>query len=326
MNRRDTVFALLALGAVPLAAEAQQERKVYRIGYLHAEAASPHYRSLFDALRSDLRNLGYVEGKNIVIEARWADGIYGRLPDLAAELVRLKVDVLVTHGSKASLAAKRATTTIPIVMAVTADAVAYGLVTSLAQPGGNITGCSLITSGFNEKRLEFLKEVMPRIAHVAVLLNPANTSSDQELKSIKAAAKSLKIELQPFEVRGSQEFDRTFSEIAKLRVDAIVLQSDTMFTANGKKIAAFAASKKIPSAGAREYAEAGGLIGYAQNTLELYHRTADFVDRILKGAKPADLPVEQPTKIELVVNLKTAKALGITIPQSILVRADQVIE
>ncbi len=234
--------------------------------------------------------------------------------------------MLVAFGSKAVLAAKRATTTIPIVVPVIGDPVAVGAVSSVARPGGNITRSATFAPEVIAKRLELLKEAVPRTTRVAYLLNPANTTSALILPSMRASAKSLKLELQPFEVRAPKEFGRTFSAMANGRVDAVLVSTDTLFASNAKEIADLVAAQRLPSTGGKEYAEAGGLIGYGANDAELYRRGAYFVDRILKGAKPADLPVEQATRFELVINMKTAKALGLTIPPSVLIRADQVIE
>lgn len=320
---------LIALGAgvlaAPLASLAQQTVKVRRIGFLGAEAASG-YSSRIEALRAGLRDLGYVEGKNIVIEYRWGEGKYDRLPDLAGELVRLKVDVIVTHAATGTLAAKRATTTIPIVMATMGDPVALGVVASLARPGGNITGSVFFQTELMAKRVELLKEAMPRITRVAVLMLRDNPTSQQVLQAMESTANSLKVELQKFEVRGPDEFDSAFSAMAKKRVDAVVIQETPVFIVNANGVAGLAREKRILSIGDRGYAEAGGMIGYGANLLDLYRRVAYFVDKILKGTKPADLPVEQASKFELVLNLKTAKLLGVKFPQAILVRADRVIE
>jgi len=314
-----------SLLAAPVAAEAQQPAKVARIGFLGPETVSGS-KSRVDALRAGLRDLGYVEGKNIVIEFRWAEGKYDRLPDLATELVRLNVDVLVAAGEKAVDAAKRATTTIPIVVPVTGDAVATSLATSLARPGGNITGSTFFGAELTSKRLELLREAAPRITRVAYLLNPANSASGPGIAALEIAAKSLKLGIQPFEVRAPNEFDSVFTTMAKRHVDAIVVQADTIFIINAKAVADLAATRQFPSAGLKEFAEAGGLIGYGPNLLEMYRHAAVFVDKILKGAKPGDLPIERATTFELVINMKTAKTLGLTIPPSVLLRADQVIQ
>jgi putative ABC transport system substrate-binding protein len=322
------VLALLAGALVaPLAAFAQQAQGTApRIGFLISETLSGQ-ASRVEALRAGLRDRGYVEGESIAIEVRSADGHYDRLPELAAELTRLKVDVLVAFGIKAVVAAKHATATIPIVVpATSSDLVAMGLISGLARPGGNITGSAMFGPETAAKQVELFKETVPRITRMAVLLNPANAARGVILQAMRATAKSLKLELQPFEVRAPKEFGRTFSAMAKGGVDAIAVSQDTLFGANANEIANRAAKQRLPSAGNKEFAEAGGLIGYGANNAELYRRGAYFVDRILKGAKPADLPVEEPTVFELTVNLKTARALGLTIPPSILLRADRVIE
>ena len=329
MKKRLTLVAALALAlfAAPLASFAQQPQgKVPRIGFLISETLSGQ-ASRVEALRAGLRDRGYVEGKNIAIEFRSAEGKYDRLPALAAELTRLTVDVVVAFGIKAVVAAKNATTTIPIVVpATTSDLVAMGLVASLARPGGNLTGSAMFGPETAAKQVELFKEAVPSITRVAVLLNPANAAGGLILQAMRAPAKSLKLELQPFEVRTPKEFGKTFSAMAKERVDGIAVTQDTLFGANATEIAGLATKQRLASAGNKEFAEAGGLIGYGANNAELYRRGAYFVDRILKGAKPADLPVEGPTRFELVVNMKTAKTLGITFPQSILIRSDGVIE
>jgi ABC-type uncharacterized transport system substrate-binding protein len=326
MTRR-TFLCGLTLGtlSVALAAGAQEAGKVYRIGFLGPSSASTHANRV-EALRAGLRELGYVEGKNILVEYRWAEGKYDRLPDLAAELVHLKVDVLVTFGTPGTLAAKQTTTTIPIVMAGSGDAVATGLVFSLARPGGNITGSTLFIPELMAKRLELLKEAMPRMGRVAVLINPDNSANVPVLKAMEVTARSLKVELQKFEARGRNEFESAFSAMAKSGVGALVVNDDALFNANARAIADLATKKRLPLAGTGEIAEAGGSIGYGVSFPDEFRRAAVYVDKILKGAKPADLPIEQPTKFELVINLKTAKTLGLTIPQSVLLRADQVIE
>jgi putative ABC transport system substrate-binding protein len=325
-NRRKLVIALGASSlALPFGSFAQQPAKIYRIGFLGAGSVSGSAKRV-DALRASLRNLGYMEGTNIVIEFRWAEGKYDRLPDLAIELVRLKIDVLVTYSTPGTQAAKRATTTIPIVMVTSGDAVAAGLVASLARPGGNVTGSTFFNPDLMAKRLELLKEAMPRITRVAVLLNPDNDSMKPILQAMEIAARLLKLDLQQFEVRGPGEFESVFSAMAKRRISALAVPEDGMFNDNPRAIADLAAKQRLPSIGFGEFAEAGGLIGYGVNFLELYRRAAYFVDKLLKGAKPDDIPVEQPTKFDMMINMKTAKALGIKIPNSILVRADKVIE
>jgi putative ABC transport system substrate-binding protein len=326
-NRRKLIVALGAGAlAAPLGSLAQQKGKVWRIGFLGAATASGSARRV-EALRAGLRDLGYVEGKNIVIEFRWAEGNYERLPQLAAELVRLKVDVLVTAGTPSILAAKSATTTIPIVMASGGDPVATGLVTSLARPGGNVTGMAGFSPELMVKRLELLKDVFPRARQVAVLFNPDNPSHIKiSLPVMDAAAKSLKLELHQFGARGPSEFESAFAAMAKRRVDAVVTSQDSMRTDNAGAIANLAAKMRLPSVGFPEFAEAGGLMAYGVNRVEFFRRAAYFVDRILKGARPGDLPVEQATRFETVLNLKSAKALGLQFPQAVLARADRVIE
>jgi putative ABC transport system substrate-binding protein len=280
-----------------------------------------------EALRVGLRDLGYIEGRNIVIEFRWAEGKYDRLPNLADELVRLNVDVLVTAGTPGTLTAKRATSTIPIVMAASGDAVATGLVDSLARPGGNITGSTFFDPQITAKRLEVLKEAIPRVAQVAALLNPDNpASTGPVLKAMQIAAESRKIALRKFEVSRPNEFDSAFVAMVQGRVDAVAILDDGLFLANARALADIAVNNRLPLIGSKEFVEAGGFIGYGVNLLELWRRAAYFVDRILKGTRPGDLPVEQATKFELLVNLKTAKALGIRVPRSLLLRADRVIE
>jgi putative ABC transport system substrate-binding protein len=318
-------LAAVALGA-PLAAFAQQKGKVWRIGFLGLTSASG-LASRMEALRAGLRDLGYVEGKNLVIEYRWAEGKAERLPELAGELVRLKVDVIVTHQAAGIRAAKGATTTIPIVMASGNDPVALGFAASLARPGGNVTGMTAINTETTAKRLELLKDAFPRARQVAFLFNPDGVGLVAlVLPAMEVAAKSLKLELHQFSVRRPGEFESAFAAMAKRRVDAVVLHDESMLVANFGTIAKLAAKMRLPSIGQSEFAEAGGLMAYGADRRELWRRAAYFVDRILKGAKPADLPVEQATRLETVVNLKTAKALGITIPQSFLLRTDRVIE
>ena len=269
-----------------------------------------------------------MEGKNIVIEFRWAEGRYERLPDWAAELVRLKIDVLMTAGTPGARAAKQATTTIPIVLVGIGDAVASGVVASLARPGGNIAGSSDSVPELMAKLLGLLKEVVPHARRVAVLANPDSSpqSGMPTFKAMETTAGSLKVELERFAARRPSEFERAFSKIAKSRVDAVVVPSDVVFNDNVAALVDLAGKRRLPSAAIKAFAEAGGLIGYGLNFAEMDRRAAYFVDKILKGVKPADLPVQQPTTFDLVVNLKTAKALSLTIPPSLLLRADQVSE
>lgn len=326
MILRRTFLAGLAVLAAPLAAKAQrQPAKIARIGFLGLSSASAT-ASRVEAMRTGLRDLGYVDGKNIVIEFRWAENKYDRLPELAAELVRTKVDVLVTYGAPGTRAAKGATTTIPIVIAATGDAVAMGLVASLARPGGNVTGSTYFIQDLFAKRLELLKQALPRVNQVAVLLNPGNPANLTNIKTMEIAAKSMNVDLHRFEARGPEEFESAFAAVAQKGVDAVQVLEDAMLNANVKGTAELAARHRLPSVGFADFARAGGMVGYGVNILELFRRVAYFVDRILKGTKPADLPVEQPTRFELVVNVKTAKALGLRIPQQLLLRADEVIE
>lgn len=325
MNRRATVLALLALGAAPLSSFAQRAQgTIPRIGFLISETLAGQ-ASRIEALRSGLRDHGYVEGETLALELRTANGDYDRLPALAAELVRLKVDLIVTFGVKAAVAAKGATTTIPLVIPATADPVASKLVASLARPGGNITGSAIFGLELNAKRLALLKEVVPQIARMAVLVNPVNASVEPSLQAMRATSVALKVALYAIEARTPAAIESAFARLADDKPDAILVQQDTLFGANHERIAALAASRRIPSVGNKEYAEAGGLIGYGANDAELYRRGAYFVDRILKGANPGDLPFERPTQFELVLNMKTARVLGLEIPQSMRLGADQVI-
>jgi putative ABC transport system substrate-binding protein len=325
-NRRKLVIALGAGALVaPFGTFAQQQRKVWRIGFLGSESASG-FRTRVDAVRAGLRDFGYEEGKNIVIEYRWAEGKDDRLPELAAELVRLNVDVLVTHAA-ATRAAKQATTTIPIIMAVIGgDPVASGIVASLARPGGNITGSTFFGTELSAKRIEVIKDAFPRITQVAVLVDPGSPASKTWLQAMGTTARSVKVSLHEFPVRGPHEFDSAFAAMVKKRVDAVAVTEQPIFLANAKAIADLAAKQRLLLIGNGEVAEAGGVIGFGANLLELYRRVGFFVDKILKGTKPGVIPIEQPTRFELVVNMKTAKALGIKFPQTFLQRADRVIE
>jgi len=318
------IFALGVLAA-PLGADAQQRANVARIGVLGSPTASS-YATRIEAFKRGLRELGYVEGQNIAIEYRWAEGRYERLPGLAAELVRLRVDVIVTHSTPGTRAAQQATTTIPIVMATNADAVATGLVASLARPGGNTTGSTNLSPEFNAKRLELLKEAIPRIRRVAALMNPANPGNELAFKRMELTARALGIEVQRAWVRRGDELDSTFSELVKARSDALVIVDDAALLPQAKRIADLAAKNRLPTAVPLSFVHTGSLLSYGPDLADLWRRAAIFVDKILKGAKPADLPVEQPTRFELVINLKTAKALGLTVKRSVLIRADRVIQ
>jgi putative ABC transport system substrate-binding protein len=278
------------------------------------------------ALREGLRALGYVEGKNILIEFRWAEGKYEQLPLLLSELLRLNVDVLVTHGTPGTQAAKRATTTVPIVMAISGDAVATGIVTNLGRPDANVTGSTFFLPELNAKRLELLKEVLPDVTHVGALSNPSNPVSVPVVSTLRTAAAPLKLEVEVFKVEAPSDFVGAFEALVRSGVNAVAVTEDGEFAANFRTIAALATVKKLPSIGSKEYAEAGGFIGYGVNILSLYRRAAYFIDRILKGSKPADLPIEQPTRFDFVINLKTAKTLGLTVPPVLLARVDELIE
>ncbi|HEV2056976.1 MAG TPA: ABC transporter substrate-binding protein [Methylomirabilota bacterium] len=281
-----------------------------------------------DAFRQGLRELGWVEGQNIVIDYRFAEGRFDRLPDLAAELVRLKVDIIVAVSTPGVVAAKNATETIPIVMISVGDPVGLGLIASLARPGGNVTGLSY-SAGLEivGKQLELLKETVPKIRRVAILSNPANPSHPPAIRELNVAARSLGVRLQFLEARGPNEFDGAFAAMATERVGALLVLTDGVFILHRTQLADLAARSRLPGAhGTREMVEAGGLMSYGPSLRDLYRRSAAYVDKILKGAKPGDLPVEQPTKFALVINLKAAKALGLTIPPSLLQRADEVIQ
>ena len=325
IDRRRLVVAGVAAALTPMPGFAQPATKVARIGFLIPASASS-YASRVEALRAGLRDLGYVEGRNLLIEFRVADGKYDRLVDLAAELVRLEVEIIVTGGTPGTRAAKQATATIPIVMAVSGDAVATGLIASLARPGGNITGTTYFDPELHAKRLELLKATVPRATRIGTLINPDNPQTmASTLPALRRAAESMKVELFLFEARSPSEFEGAISAMTKERVEAVEIADDPMFLGNLRAIADIVASRRLPSTGAKEFAEAGGLLGYGVNFAETFRRAAYFVDKLLKGAKPNDLPVEQATKFELVINLKTAQTLGLTIPQSLLLRADDVI-
>ena len=315
----------LGILTVPFAAKAQQPPgKTARIGYLSFRSGPSH---LDEAFRQGLRELGHVEGHNIAIEYRWADFKPDRASALAAELVRLKVDVIVsTGGPVPATAAKRATRTIPIVFTMS-DPVGLGLVTSLGRPGGNLTGVNILTVELNAKRLELLKGAVPGASRVAVLANPANPGMAEALKELEGAARALRVKLHVLEARERQEIDAAFAAMARERAEALLVMNDPMFLAQRERIVDLAAKHRVPGIFFfREFAEAGGLLSYSANLTDMYRRLATYVDKILKGAKPGDLPIEQPMKFELVINGKTAKALGLTIPPLPLLQADQVIE
>jgi putative ABC transport system substrate-binding protein len=330
VTTRRTFIGTLAGGllAVSLAADAQQAGKVYRIGLLGGSPPnSPGGRRAWEGFFQGMRELGYVEGQNILVEGRFYSDHTDRLPVLAAELARLKVDVIVAGAAPAPEAAQRATSTIPIVMAIHNDPVGSGLVASLAKPGKNVTGLSTLAPELVGKRLQLLREVVPGISRVAVLSNPTIPSQALELREAKVAAGSLKVQLQLLEARAPSDFAGAFSAMMKERAGGVVIINSSMFYAERTRIAGLAAQSRVPAIyGVKEFAEAGGLMTYGIHLHESFRRAATYVDKILKGAKPADLPVEQPTKFELVINLKAAKALGMTMPPSLLQRADEVIQ
>ncbi len=314
----------LGLLAAPLAARAQPVGKVYRIGILEAIPAARNAANL-DALRKGLRDLGYIEGRNLIIEYRSADGRAERFPDLAAELVRLKVDLILARGTPATRAAKDATNTIPVVMATMGDP--HPTVASFAHPGGNVTGVTTFSTELIGKRIELLAETVPSLSRIALLHNMGNPAVPPEWEETKTAARALRIQSELLDVRSQGDLDRAFERAVQKHVGALIIGADGLTQLYQRMIVDLAARHRLPAAyPAREFVEAGGLMAYAIRYPELYFRLASFVDKIFKGAKPADLPIEQPTKFELVVNLKTAKALGLTIPQSVLLRADEVIQ
>ena len=327
MNKRQTLFALAMLGATPLVSRAQKSR-TFRVGQLGAGARTP------DGLpplyfREAMQKLGYIEGKNVVYEARFAAGKVERLPELAKELIGLKVDVIMATGWPSTMAAKQATSTIPIVMApATSDAVATGLVASLARPGGNITGLSDESISLSAKRMEILTETVPKAATIAVIWNANDEGMTLRYREIEKAARILKVEVQPFGVRQPDDFGVAFSTMTQRRPDAVFMVADNLTIANRKQLSEYAAKLRLPAM--YEFSmfvrDAGGLMSYGPNIASQFQRAAYYVDRILKGAKPADLPVEQPTRYELVINLETAKALGLAIPQTVMLRADEVIK
>jgi putative ABC transport system substrate-binding protein len=327
ITRRVLLRSLAGGLLVPLAAEAQQPAgRVHRIGFL-GNTTPALEGNLVGPFREGLRELGYVEGQNIVIEYRWMEGKYERAPTLLAELLARNVEVIVTAGTPASLAAQKATMSVPVVVVGVGDPVATGLVASLARPGGNITGLTSIAEALEGKRLELLREVVPKVSHVAVLWNPVNPVFKRALNDLEAAAAVLQIRVLLVSVRAPDEFDDAFAAITRQRPGALLVLADRLFLQNRARIMAFAAKNRLPGVHAyRELVEAGGLMSFGPSYAGMHRRAAYYVDRILKGAKPADLPVEQPTKFELVINLKTARALGLTIPPSLLQRADQVIE
>ena len=330
MNRRRRLVLALMAGALaaPLASFAQQPAKIARIGFLTPASSAGDWNIRLQAFRDGLRELGYVEGKNLQLEVRWGEGKLERLPALAAELVQLKVDVIVAASSPSVVAASRATRTIPIVMPLSSDPVGDGLVASLARPGGNITGLSVMSPELGEKRIQLLKEMSPKVSHaMAVLWNPDYVGMRARFEQARVAAPAVGLTVRSVEVRDTRELDIAFEGIIREHPEALLLLVDPLTLSQRSRIVEFAAEQRLPAIyETRDFVDVGGLISYGPNGLELFRRAATYVDKILKGAKPADLPIEQPTKFELVINMKAAKALGIKFPDSILLRADAVIE
>lgn len=326
MNRRDAVLAILALGAVPLSAEAQPTGAVYRIGFLGPGLPSTT-KAQVEGLRQGLRELGYVEGKNFILDFRWGEGRNDRLAELATELVRANVQVIVTAGEPSIRAARQATTTIPIVMGAVGDPVGAGFAKSLARPGGNITGVSNLAVEMPGKWLELLREAVPRLSYVAVLWSPANPTHHVFWKQAQAAARTMGLKTLGIEFNSPDDFEKGFTTMALQRVDGLLVLPDPVTSSNRARLAELVAKIRLPGIALfRESAEAGFLLSYGVSTFENHRRAAVYVDKLLKGAKPDDLPIEQATKFELVINLKTAKSLGLTIPLSLLARADDVIQ
>ena len=326
MKRREFI-TLLGGAAVawPLPLSAQQAAKMYRIGYLGLTSRAEYAREV-EALLKGLRQLGYEEGKNIAIHYQFAEGDYDRLPALAAELVTLKVDVLLTHGTPGARAARQATSTIPIVVMAAADLVSSGLVPSIARPGGNLTGLTFFFAEICAKRVELIKEAVPGATRLGVLVNPVNPSGEMALTAMQRTAGSLRVELLPVDVRAPDGIAGAFATLVSRGAQALTFIEDALLNSNARYIAQLAAQNRLPIIGEKSAAEAGALMAYAVDRYDLWFRTAFFVDKILKGTQPADLPIDQAVKFELIINLKTAKALGLELPTSILLRADEVIE
>ena len=319
---------LLVFGAMawPFAALGQDAHMTWRVGVLETVAPALNVAN-FDALRAGLRDLGYIEGRNLVIEYRSADGHVDRFPSLARELVDTGVDVIVTRGTPAVIAAKIATSTLPVVMAASGDPLAGGVIAGLARPGGNVTGLSAFTNDLIGKRIELLREIYPQMARLGFLQDMANPIASSQWDALRVGAQSLRVDPILIDVRSGEELERAFAELRKQQVDALAVGNDTVTHANRQQIVELAARHRVPAVYfAREFVVAGGLMVYAVDYADLYRRAATFLDKIFKGAKPADLPVQQPTKFELLINMKTANALGLTVPQSLLARADEVIE
>ena len=329
ITRRRVVIALGAGALAPLASFAQQQDKVRRIGFLGARSRSTPSNPdvYYDAFTRGMRELGYIEGKNLVIEWRFADGKYERLPGLAAELVQMKVEVIMTHSTPATQALQRATSAIPIVFVAVSDPIGSGIAVSLARPGGNITGLTNILSELSAKHIELLKIILPKLSRVAVFVNPDNPSHPAVLKSIQAAARQVGIKVLPLDVHTPEEIERGFATMKRERAEALINASDPFLSLQKQRITELALKNRIPSiSSTREDVQAGGLMSYGTSFIGLYRRAATFVDKILKGTKPAELPIEQPTRFEMLINRKTANALGLKINNELLLRADEVIE
>ena len=323
--RSATLTLALGLLLAPLAADAQPSARIHRIGVLGTASASA-FATPIQAFRQALHEQGWIEGQNIALEYRWAEGKTERLPDLAAELVQLKVNAIVTLSTPAAFAAQQASSTVPIVMALASDPVGSGLITSLGRPGGNITGLSLLATELSGKQLQLLKEAVPKAIRMAVLWNSTNQGMTLRFRQTQDAAQALGLRLQAVGVATHEGFESAFATITRERPDALLVMADSVTNSNRNRIIEFAATSRLPTMyEVREFVDAGGLMAYGVSLADMLRRTAIYVGKILKGAKPADLPVEQPTRFELVINLKTAKALGLTIPQSVLIRADEVI-
>jgi len=327
MDRRAFIKSVMSgLIAAPLAVRAQQAGKVHRIGFL-GNSTPALEANLVGPFREGLRELGYLEGRNILIEYRWAEGKYERFPALIGELIALKVDVIVTAGTPAALAVRRATATIPLVMVAVGDPVGTGLVASLALPGGNATGLTSIAPDLEGKRLEMLNAIVPKLSQVAILWNPDNAFHVKAEKEARAAAQVLRVHVHSVGVRTAEDLDRAFDTILRERPGAFIMLADRIFLHNRARIVDFAARNRLPAVYAyRELVEAGGLMSFGPNYADMHRRAATYVDKILKGAKPSDLPVELPTKFEFVINLKSAKALGLGVPQTVLLLADEVMQ
>jgi ABC-type uncharacterized transport system substrate-binding protein len=313
----------VALLGVPFRAAAQPAGRTYRIGFLGGASAAG-YVPLVESFIVGLQDLGYVVGKNVAVEYRWADGQYDRLPGLAADLARLKVDVIVTQGTPAAYAAKGLSPAIPVVMAIVGNPVESGLVASLARPGGNVTGSSYFMDELNAKRLELIKMLIPSLARAGVLINPGNPAMASVLREIEQRAQALKVSIQPVKVQHLEELDGVL-QAARKQIDALTVVEEGLFVANAPRVAELAATHRIPSIGFGEYCEAGGLMAYGVDFPYIWRQSAALVDKVLKGAKPADLPIQQATRFELVINLKAAKTLGITLSPEVRARADRVI-